>query len=183
MPERPLLILPAPGEPERRKKLGGGGGRLHLPLRGRQELRLSPRFALLQQALEARRVRLQTETVGITPEEVIVLETVAPVQDFIVAVRAFEGLEWLGEVEVEDIPPDDDFFVVNEEGERQPAKTLRGRIFLIFTNQRALRSLLSLWNSWKAGIDLPRGLRKWTYVFAQLRDVRPWGVQDRLMET
>ena len=183
MPERPLLILPSPGEPERRKQKSGGGGRPHLPSRERQAERLVPRFSLLQQALDARRARLRTEAAGVTPEEVVVLETVGPVEDFIVAVRNIDGLEWLGEVEEEDIPPDDDFFIVDREGAARAERMLRGRVFLIFTNQQALQQVLSLWDSWKAGNVLPNGLRKWGDVFAQLRDVRPWGVQDRLIET
>lgn len=183
MPERPLLILPSPGEPERRRQKSGGGGRPHLPTRERQAERLVPRFSLLQQALEARRARLQTEATGIVPEEVVVLETVGPVENFIVAVRNIDGLEWLGEIEEEDIPPDDDFFVADRDGAPREGKMLRGRAFLIFTNQQALQQLLSLWDTWKAGNALPRGLGKWADIFAQLRDVRPWGVQDRLIET
>jgi hypothetical protein len=98
-------------------------------------------------------------------------------------VRNIDGLEWLGEIEEEDIPPDDDFFVADREGAPREGKMLRGRAFLIFTNQQALQQLLSLWDTWKAGNALPRGLGKWADVFAQLRDVRPWGVQDRLIET
>ena len=182
MPERPLLILPAPGEPERRGAKTGRGGFPRLPSKSRQSDRLAPRFAALQQALDAQRARLRTEAAGLVPEEVIVLETVGPVEDFIVAVRRIEGLEWLGEVEEEDIPPDDDFFVADKQG-APTDKPMRGRVFLVFTNQQALRQILSLWDSWKADQRLPRGLGKWGDVFAQLRDVRPWGVQDRLIET
>jgi hypothetical protein len=113
---------------------------------------------------------------------VIVLETVGPVEDFVVAVRNIDGLEWLGEVEEEDIPPDDDFFVADREG-APTDKPIRGRIFLVFTNQQALEQILSLWKSWKADQPLPWGLGKWGDVFAQLREVRPWGVRDRLIET
>jgi hypothetical protein len=137
----------------------------------------------LQHAFEARRARLRTEAAGLAPEEVIVLETVGPVSDFIVAVRNIDGLEWLGEIAEENIPPDDDFFVMNQAGVARRDKTLRGRLFLVFTNQQALQQLLSLWEKWKAGEPLPRGLAKWADLFSQLRDVRPWGVQDRLLET
>jgi hypothetical protein len=44
------------------------------------------------------------------PEEVFVLETVDTVERFIRAVERLPGMEWLGEIEAEDIPPDDDFF-------------------------------------------------------------------------
>lgn len=178
MPERPLLILPAPGQPQSRGKKGGGGSRPHVPDRGRQAERLGPRFAALQQAIP----QLHAAAAGLAPEQVVVLETAGPVDEFLVAVRKIEGLEWLGEIEDEDIPPDDDFFVADKNGARTE-KALRGRVFLVFTNQRALQQILSLWGDWRDGKGLPQGLAKWGDLFSQLRDVRPWGVHDRLMET
>jgi hypothetical protein len=100
-----------------------------------------------------------------------------------VAVRNIEGLEWLGEVEEEDIPPDDDFFVADPDGAPKAEKMLRGRLFLVLSNHQALQQMLSLWNSWKAGQELPWGFGKWSELFSQLRDVRPWNVRDRLYET
>ena len=66
----------------------------------------------MQQALESRRARLQTEAQGIVPEEVVVLETIGTVDGFIRAVEKVPGMEWLGEIEEEEIPPDDDFFAL-----------------------------------------------------------------------
>ena len=183
MPERPLLILPAPAEPAERRKKRGGGGLFHRPSRERQAERLTPRFEQLQRALEARRARLQTEAQGLVPEEVVVLETVGTVEGFIRAVEKVPGMEWLGEIEEEDIPPDDDFFALDDHEQRRRDKTLRGRLFMIFTNQEALRQMLSLWAMWRADQKLPRGLGRWETLFAQLRDVRPWGVRDRILET
>ena len=54
---------------------------------------------------------------------------------------------------------------------------------MIVTNQDALGQMVSLWKRWLSGRELPRPLRKWATLFQQLRDVRPWGVQDRLHET
>lgn len=51
------------------------------------------------------------------------------------------------------------------------------------SNHQALRQMLSLWNSWKTGHEFPWGLGKWSELFSRLRDVRPWGVRDRLYET
>ena len=183
MAERPLLILPHPGEPVTRRRRGGGGGKFHRPNPERQAERLVPRFALLQEALEARRARLQAEAHDLVPEEVVVLETVGTVDDFIRAVERVPGMEWLAEVEEEEIPPDDDFFALNQGGERRPDKALRGRIFMVFTNQTALQQMLSLWDDWQSDNRLPHGLGKWKILFQQLRDVRRWGVQDRLHET
>lgn len=183
MPERPLLILPAPTAPARRTKKPGWGGKPHLPSRDRQGTRLTPVFTALQQAFEAQSARMRTVATGLSPEEVIVMETVGPVDDFIVAVRGVPGLEWLGEIEEEDIPPDEDFFVPAADGSTPKDKTLRGRLFLIFTNHQALRQMLSLWETWKTGQALPYGLGKWGDLFSQLKDVRQWGIHDRLEET
>ena len=68
MPERPLLILPSPGEPVARRKKGVGGGQFHRPSPERQAERLSPRFERLQRALEERRARLQMEARDLVPE-------------------------------------------------------------------------------------------------------------------
>src|ERR1044071_3102451 len=125
MPDRPLLILPAPGQPQGRAKKSGGPGSAHLPTRARQGERLVPRFAALQQAFNAKRARLRVEPGGLAPEEVVVLETAGPVQDFIVAVRNIEGLEWLGELEEEEVPPDDDFFLTNKRGVPQMDRAIR----------------------------------------------------------
>jgi hypothetical protein len=183
VPERPLLLLPVLGEPAERRKKYGGGRLIHRPSRERQAERLTPRFEQLQRALEARRAKLQTEAQGIVPEEVAVLETIGTVEGFIRAVEKVPGMEWLSEIESEDIPPDDDFFALDNHGEKRPDSPLRGRLFMIFTNQEALRQMLSLWASWQARQKLPYGLGSWKTLFERLRDVRSWGVRDRLLET
>ena len=166
-----------------RRKRPPGSGKHHFPSAERQAERLSPQFERLQRALDERRARLQTEAHDLVPEEVVVLETVRTVDEFIRAVEAVPGMEWLAEVETEDIPPDDDFFALGGDGEARPDKTLRGRMFMVFTNQSALEQMLSLWKRWQSDERLPRGLGKWKTLFQQLRDVRHWGVRDRLQET
>lgn len=183
MPERPLLVLPIPTEAARRTQKPVPVSKPHLPARERQAERLEPRFSVLQQAFEAKRARLSTEAVGLIPEEVIVFETVGSVNDFINAVRKIDGLEWLGEIEEEDIPPDDDFFVPDRKGAAKADKTLPGRLFLILSNHQASVQLLSLWRSWLSAQALPYGLGRWGNLFSQLRDVRTWGVRERLHET
>jgi Subtilase family len=140
----------------------------------------------LQQAFEARRVRVQAEADGIVPEEVVVLETAGAAENFIVAVRNTPRMEWFEEVDEdeEDLPPDEDFFSVDKKGERREDKKMRGRLFLVFSNQRALQEMLSLWDLWRKEQGLPR--RKgasWENVFSHLLDVRSWGVRDRLLES
>lgn len=99
MPERPLLILPHPGEPLARRRRFGGGGAPHFPSRERQAERLAPKFDALQKAIEARRLRLQTESHDLVPEEVVVLETIGTVENFVRAVKKVPGMEWLAEID------------------------------------------------------------------------------------
>src|SRR5208337_3661589 len=170
MPERPLLILPSPGQPVVRTNKPRGGGPIRLPTHARQVERIEPKFLTLQRVFESQKTRLQVEAAGTAPEQVLVLETVGPIEDFIVAVQKIKGMEWLGEIE-EDILPDDDFFALDTKGVRKPEKTLRGRAFLVFSNQQALDNMLSLWRKWQSGVHLPHGFSKWNQVFSHLRDI------------
>jgi hypothetical protein len=171
-------MLPPPGEPGERAKRPAPPPMLHFPPTGRQGERLGPRFRVLEEAFEARRAQVQTDPAGVVPEEVLVLETVGSVSHFMAAVRNVSGLEWLAEVDEEDIPPDDDFFDPKHE-----AKPLSRRLYLLFSNIQALNELLSLWHRWQSGEGLPHGKGRWKQVFTQLRDIRPWGIRDRLEET
>jgi hypothetical protein len=105
-----------------------------------------------------------------------VLETAGAVDEFYKAVQKIEGLGFVAEFDEDDIPSDDNFFVLKK-GERQP---YRGRVYLMFTNQKAFQQLVRLWNNKDS---LPRGYAKWRDVFLLLRDLRFWSAQDRLDET
>lgn len=179
MPERPLLLFPTP-QPADRTKQKPQFGRVHKPNLTRQGQRLSPMFNQLQVAFEARRVELQQNTAGIDPEQVLVIETIGSVDNFANAVRCIEGLEWMGELESDEIASDQDFY-----DENNPEKELNGRLYLVMTNQRALDEMLSLWRRYQAdpNMQFERGLTKFRDVFLHLKSIRRWDVQDRLLET
>ena len=179
MPNRPLLLFPAPERADR-GKLPPGFGRTHKPSHGRQGERVSPLFAQLQAAFDARQVELQQTAAGVEPEQVLVIETIGNIEDYANAVRRIKGLEWMGEIEVEEITPDEDFY-----DEEKPKKELSGRLYLVMTNQQALRELLSLWNRYKKdeNMTFDHGFAKFRDVFLCLKDIRRWDVQDRLDET
>lgn len=165
---------------EARARLGGGGTSPHRPERGRQIERISPRFEILQNAFEARRAELQLGMVGAEPEQVLVLETVGTVADFIRAVQRLEGMEFLGEFDEEDIPPDEDFFI-----ESDATKGLTGTIYLVMTNHQAMEQLLGLWRRFREEPDQPfeRGMGRFHDLFELLRDIRAWGPRDRMEGT
>jgi len=179
MANRPLLLFPAP-ELADRGSLPHGFGGSHRPSHVRQGERLSPIFAQLQAAFDARQVELQQTAAGVDPEQVVVIETIGDIKDFANAVRRIEGFEWMGETEIDEIAPDEDFY-----DEKKPEKELSGRLYLVMTNQQALQELLSLWNRYKndENMTFEHGLAKFREVFIRLKNIRRWDVQDRLDET
>ena len=108
--------------------------------------RLGPRIQELEAALEAKRLAIQVSTTDLQPEEVLVLETAGNLEEFYKAVQKIEGLDFLGEFDEDSIPPNDDFFVANDD-ETRSQKAFKGRVYLVFTSQAAYRQLLHLWNT------------------------------------
>lgn len=127
---------------------------------------------------------MRSNALGATAEQVLVLETVGSVKDFANAVRRIKGFEWLIEWEESEIPADTDFYrhVPEEDG------NLSGRLYLVMSNQRGLKELLSLWRLWKKHQEnpqhkFPRMKTKFRDLFSQLREIRVWGPQDRTKDT
>jgi len=177
----PLLVFPekriVPPDPGR----GFPMGKPHLPGRAAQVPRIDGQLADLQQSFVQYQANLTGAVAGLEPETVLVMEIVGSVNDFKQAVEA-AGLEWLGEWDLDDLEPDDDFYELNSKGQRTD-KPLKGRLFLSMSNQAGLQSLLSLWQKWRQNRQLPHGQSKWNEVFAQLRTIRRWGIEETLRET
>lgn len=182
MPDRPLLTFPEPGEFERHDLSSGPGPDLNHSDRDQHQDHVEDRLTKLEEALEKRRIELQDSPAGVEPEKVLVLETVDRV-DFLTAIRNSDGFEWLLEWDDEFQQEDEGFQYEDSE------KALRGRVFLVFSNQQGLEQLKSLWERYKSykenpqDVDFPYGKTQWRDVFENLRDIRPWGPVDRLKET
>lgn len=179
MPDLPLLLFPTPEIADRSKRRGFHT-HLHRPSHDRQGQRLAPIFTHLQTEFNARRMELQRTAAGADPEQVLVIETIGNIENFASAVKRIEGLEWMGEIETDEITPDEDFY-----NEDDAAEALSGRFYLIMTNQRALDEMLSLWQRYQNDPNLrfDRGLTRFREVFLCLKDIRRWGVRDRIEET
>jgi hypothetical protein len=177
--EYPLLIFPEPTLADRAGR-SNRGSKFRSPDARQQAERLASQFQRLQQAIERQRLALQNNPLGLQPEQALVLETIGPIERFINAVRNIEGLEWLGEFELDEISPDYGF-----EDEKDPQKPLKGQLFLVMTDHRALQELQSLFSKWQQDSDtsFPRGLAPWKHAFAHLSTIRPWDAHDRIRET
>ena len=139
-----------------------------------------PQFIRLQEAMEQQRIALQGNPLGLQPEQVLVLETIGTIEDFVKAVRRVDGLEWLREYQLDEITPDHGF-----ENEENADKSLKGQLFLVMTDQRALRELHSLFEEWQKNPEktFPYGLTPLKKVFKCLHTIRPWDAEDRIRET
>lgn len=179
MTDRPILILANPTV-AKKARLRGFGGKRNVPTVRRQVERIGPRIEELEAALERRAISAQTSPEGLSPEDVLVLETAGTEENFFRAVEKIPGLEFLGEFNEFEVEPDDDFFGISQKGD---PKSYTGRVYLVFTNQEALRQIRRLWTTYVNGDEFLRGTTKWRNVFALLRDIRPWGTKDRLEET
>ena len=178
-PNLPLLVLPDPVLAGRASRWGGGGTP-RKPDPARQAARVAPQFQRLRDAMAERRLALQDSRLGIVPEQVLVIETVGSISRFVRAVKKIDGLEWLAEYELDDLPPAHGF-----EDRSKPDKQLKGQLFLVLTDQRALDQLQSLFSRWQAdpGITFPSGLAPWKHAFALLHRIRRWNAKDRFLGT
>lgn len=88
----------------------------HFPGHARQIERLSQQLDSLQQDFSKYKASVSGVVAGLEPETVLVIEIAGNVNDFKQAVECTNGLEWLGEWDVEDIEPDDDFYEVPKIG-------------------------------------------------------------------
>ncbi len=180
MPERPILILPSPIFLERLTRGRVVPARFHVPGHERQVGRIGPRLDALQRALRDEAVQLSSRPAGAVPEHVLVLETIGTPVDLMRAARRIPGLEWLGDLEEDEIEPDDDFY-----REDHPDRPVRRRLFLTMANQEAMGRIVSFWRQYQQDEDvrLPYGHARWKEVFRHLYRVRRWEPEDRLLET
>ena len=136
MPEKPLLIFPEPSvAPRVKKSTGFGSANYHFPDFNIQKDRLTPQFQSMQQSF------INDEATDLQPEYVLVIEVIGSVDDFYRAVRAIAGLEWLAEIDEENIKPDDNFYQECKIGK----KLFNKKIEEITTKQSS-----EIWNSLKA---------------------------------
>ncbi|TKJ38939.1 MAG: exopolyphosphatase [Planctomycetes bacterium B3_Pla] len=106
----PLLVFPQAKRiaPPTGKRIPRS--RPHFPGHARQVERLTQQLDELQQDFWRYKASVSGVVAGLEPETVLVIEIAGAVEDFKQAVEVTDGLEWLGEWDIEDIDPDDDFY-------------------------------------------------------------------------
>jgi hypothetical protein len=109
-------------------------------------------------------IELRSDASAIAPERLLVFEVKQSIHTFINAIRRVPGLELIDEEELE-----------ADEQDKKPT------LYLLVPDAQALSNISSLWNRWVQGQAFASGFTPWRDVFSTLRDIRPWGPQDRLM--
>lgn len=184
MPENnlPLLLLPK-SRTTTRATLPRRQISVFYPSKERQKQRLNAKFSDLGTEFLATLSSLRRELNGAEPEHVIVLETVGTVDDFYKAIAGVEGMEWLTEFDGDSIDPDEDFHYLKDE-ESDLSRVLTSRLYFVSASSEGVRKLLSLWRTYKgANPSFPYGQGRWKDLFGQLKDVRKWNNNDRLLMT
>lgn len=108
-------------------------------------------------------LQLRADPDALAPERLLVFELTGGVMQFTEAVRLVPGLEFLG---AEDLDED--------ELDKNPA------VYLMVPSEAALRNIVTLWRGWQQNGTVPPRFSAWKAMFSQLRDIRPWGPQDRV---
>jgi hypothetical protein len=106
-------------------------------------------------------LELRGDATALAPERLLVFEVRGSIANFAAAIRPVQGLELVDE---EELGPDED---------KNPVA------YLLLPDARALRELLSLWRRWQDH-RISYGATPWRHVFELLRELRPWGPEDRV---
>ena len=172
MAEYPLLPIPAP-EPDQRPPGHGGGNLPRLPTKQRQGERFGPVFQRLQEYSRSDRLHeLRQDPIAIAPERALVFEVAGAVDAFQRAIGQIQGLEWLGDEELE-FEADADFAVIDtrrgREGQDRDDRQVGGRLYLTMPDVAALGQITSLWQRYQRGERAPPDLAPWYNVFRQLK--------------
>lgn len=171
--KRPLLFLPEPTKPDR---LPGGPKfpRMTTPGYGGQKRRLDQKFQRIQDAL-TRGISASDDPGAIVPERALVFEVYGSLLDFEKLCKQL-GFEWLFDAD-EELELNEGFST-SKAGE----KTVGGHLYLSMPTKESLNKLLTLWRRFKRGESASYGDGDWWKLFEHLKDIRPWGPQDRLVE-
>jgi Subtilase family len=129
-------------------------------------------------------MELSSTTPEDDPELVAVFDLAGPAENFYKAALNVPGLEFLFDVEDDDVDPDDDFFFADEDGGAAD-KSVPQHLYMVMSNASALGELIRLFELWRAdnAIKLDWGLNSLKDVFALLRNIRRWEPEDRVRET
>ncbi len=105
---------------------------------------------------------MRADPTALAPERLLVFKVTGSIQNFVNAVNKITGLELIDEEEL-----------ASDDQDKSPVA------YLLIPDEKALKELLSLWDRWLAG-RLVHGEGSWKDLFKCLKDLHPWGPEDRV---
>lgn len=182
--KRPLLSFSAAQIGPRQHARPNTASRPHKPSADRQGQRLTPQLEALREALIAQDATLSHDAGAPDPDMMVVFEVVDTIDRFVQAALQIQGLEFISDFLEAETDPDADFHYVDSEG-TPTSKSLSQTLYLTLANRPAVEQLIRLFERWKENPSerLPTGLGPIKQLFQQLRAVREWAPQDRVIET
>ncbi|MFI7398770.1 S8 family peptidase [Microbacterium sp. NPDC006705] len=168
------VILGTISPPRTFKPTGGGSSRVTFRKEGERLGRIDLRFEETVAAFGGE-IQLAESIQAADPQLVLVFEALDEQIDLTAVARRL-GLEILVESEGA-MEPTDEYQLISKKP-RNPF--IRSCLHAVCLNETALKNLLSLWRKWKQNQSLGHGYSPLRELFAHLKDVRPWGPQDRL---
>jgi hypothetical protein len=172
--ERPIILGTVSAPRDIRPPTGRESGRVRYNNVEARAQRVNDQFEALEMAL-GDQIQLAESIQAADPQLVLVMEARNENVDLAdVADRL--GIEIVSEAESR-VDPDDEFELTSQ---RPRNPLVSSCLHAVCMNQQSLNNLLGLWRTWRRGETLPRGTTPFRDFFAQLKDVRPWGPQDRL---
>lgn len=177
--EYPLLMLPEPSEQDKGGRPGFGSP-MHRPSVEVQGKRLSPKLTRLANAFDSKKIRVQANPDGMEPELALVFEVAGSLSSFFGAVTRIDGLDWLFDIEDDEMLPDEYFFP-----EEDTDSSFSGRVYCVMSDRKAFDQLIGIWEKYQMDNEyaFPRGLTSLRDLFCLLRDVHAWGPEDRFLDT
>lgn len=181
MTERPLIAIKREEDVDRQGKRKPFPPPAR-PAQDKQVGKFSPKFERLGEILSRPNasLELRDDPTGIAPDRALVFEVVSSMTDFAQLAKS-AGLEFLGSFD-EEYEPDEDFYYTDKKTGERMDKALSGVVYLAMPDLRAMRELHSLWKRYKEGRHFERGQGQWRGVFESLKEIRPWGPQDRVTD-
>jgi hypothetical protein len=152
----------------------GGGSRAQFTDPGARARRIDAQFDAAMAAI-GDQIRISDSIQAADPQLVLVFEALDEQIDLSrVAERL--GIEVLIEAEGA-VPPTGDVRLTSDKPHNP---FIASCLHAVCMNQSAFDNLLSLWRLWRDTQELPHGYSPLRDLFAHLKEVRPWGPQDRL---
>ncbi len=172
--DRPVILSEVASPRSIKRPGGGGNSRIKFGNVEQRVARLDARFDALSAAL-GDQVQLAASIQSADPQLVLVMEAREETID-LSGVASSMGIEIVAETE-SSVEPDDEFTLASA---KPKSPLVASCLHAICVNQTSLDSLLTLWRAWKKDGKLPRGKSNLRDFFDHLKDIRPWGPQDRL---